>query len=252
MFTKLTRTLLFLSLLICVATGAAQAETPVQAPSETCPELSAAELQRSVGSAARAVGAEAQKLNPPDLSGIQPGEAMRSLGEQANRVRRLEWREGAKALASGASSGAAQSWETVKERVAPASVRCVQQWAGQAYEVVRGAPEPNLTEQVPEDSGAPERQGPVPLPDVEVTTNILDSVRRALMNRVLPQTDMREVGSGAVDTLANTFPTAFRIVKYFIIWVVSTSILVTILLIVILARLGYILLFSSGRSGEVK
>ncbi len=256
---KLTRTLFLLSLLLYMGVGAGQAETP----GEACPGFSAAELRQSVGSTAQAFQADAQRLNRSlsvrapkleDLSKIQPGQAVQSLGEQANRVRALEWREGASALASGAASSVTRGWQGVKE-VAPVSARCLQQWTGRASNVVQSVPAPNLTEPVQEpsdSSGAPERLEPAlpPVPELEVATGVLDSVRRAVMDRVTQHVPVQEVGSGVVDTVANTFPTAFRLIKYYVIWVVSTSILVTVLLLVILARLSYILLFSSGRSKD--
>ncbi len=253
---KLTRTLLLLSLLLYTGVGAAQAETPAEA----CPDFSAAELRQSVGGTAQAFQKDAQRLNRNlseletpklrDLSKIQPGKAVQSLGEQANRVRALEWREGASALASGAASSVTKGWQGVKE-VAPASARCLQQWTDRASNIVQNVPATNLTEpaQETDSSGAPERLEPVPLPvpELEVATGVLDSVRRAVMNRVTQHVPV-QVGSGVVDTVADAFPTAFRLIKYYVIWMVSTSILVTILLIVILARLGYMLLFSSRRS----
>ena len=260
--TKLFRALLLLTLLLCAAIGAAQAEMPA----EECP-VSASELRRNITDRAQALQAEAQKLSPNlteleppklrDLSKIQPNEAVKSLGEQANRVRRLEWREGASALASGAASSVTKGWQGVKE-VAPASAHCLRQWTGQASNVVQSVPEPDLTKPVQEgldSSSAPERLEPTPpadLPELEVATGVLDSVRRAVMNRVTQHVPIQEVGSGAIDAVADAFPTAFRLIKYYVIWVVSTSILVTVLLLVILARLGYILLFSSGRSEDVK
>ena len=261
MMVKLTRTLLLLSLLLYAAVGAAQAETSASA----CPDFSAAELRQSVGSTAQAFQEDAQRLNRSlsvevpklrDLSKIQPGKAVQSLGEQAHRVGALEWREGAGALASGAASSVTKGWQGVKENVVPATARCVQQWTGRASNVVENAPVPNLTEPVqkPSDSsGAPERlePAPLPVPELEVATGVLDSVRRAVMDRVTQHVPV-QVGSGVVDTVADAFPTAFRLIKYYVIWMVSTSILVTILLIVILARLGYILLFSSGRSEGAK
>ncbi len=256
---KLIRTLLLLSLLLYTGVGAAQVETPARA----CPDFSAAELRQSVGSTAQAFQADAQRLNRSlsvrapklsDLSKIQPGQAVQSLGEQANRVRALEWREGASALASGAASSVTKGWQGVKE-VAPVSARCLQQWTGRASNVVQSVPAPNLTEpaQETDSSGAPERlePAPLPVPELEVATGVLDSVRRAVMDRVTQHVPV-QVGSGAIDTLANAFPTAFRLIKYYVIWVFTTSILVTVLLIVILARLGYMLLFSSGRSEGVK
>ena len=256
MYLELTRALLLLTLLLSAAIGTAQAEVPA----EEC-SISASELRRNVTDTAQALQTEAQKLTPSltelgapklsDLTKIQPDKAMQSLGEQANRVRKLEWREGASALASGAASGITKGWQGVKE-VAPASAHCLRQWTGQASNVVQSVPEPDLTEpmQEPSDSsGVPKRLEPAPpaeLPELEVATGVLDSVRRAVMNRVTQQP--LQVGSGAIDAVANAFPTAFRLIKYYVIWVVSTSILVTVLLLVILARLTYILLYSSGRS----
>ena len=263
MSAKLIRTLLFFALLLFTAVGAAQAE----APARVCPDLSAAELRQSVGSTAQAFQEDAQRLNrslnelePPklkDLSKIQPDQAMQSLGEQANRVKGLEWREGAGALASGAVSSVTKGWQGVKENVVPATARCVQQWTGRASNVVENAPVPNLTEPVQEpsdSSGTPERlePAPLPVPELEVATGVLDSVRRAVMNRVTQHVPIQEVGSGVIDTLADAFPTVFRLIKYYVIWVLSTSILVTVLLLIILTRLTYILLFSSKRSEGVK
>lgn len=230
-----------LALLLWTAVGAAQAE----APAKECPNLSPAELRQSVSGAAQSLGAEAQKLSPPDLSKIQPNSVLQSLGEQASHVRELEWREGASALASGAASGVTRGWQGVKE-VAPASARCLQRWTGRASNVVQNVPAPNLPEQ--EVIGAPEQPNPTALPGVELGTEVMNGVRRAVADRVMPV----QVGSSLVDTLANTFPTAFRIIKYYVIWLFATSVLATILLLVILARLSYILLFSSGRSRNSK
>ena len=261
MHAKLTRTLFLLALLLYTAVGTAQAGIPA----EECPSFNASELQRDVTDGAQALQSEARKISPrlseleppklsmPELPKIQPDKAMQSLGERANRVRKLEWREGAKALASGASSSVTKGWQGVKE-VAPASARCLRQWTGRASNVVQNVPTPNLTEPAQENLdglGASERLEPAPPLGLETGTGMLDSLRRAVVNRVIPQ-DAVQFGSGVMGTLANAFPTAFRFIKYYVIWVLSTSILVTVLLLVILARLTYILLFSSKRSEGVK
>ena len=249
MVVKLTRTLLMLISLPFMAAGVAQADTS----SGECPNLSVPELRQSVGGAAQAVQAEAQRLEPPklnmpDLSNIKPKEALRSLGSQVERAKELEWRSGANALASGAASSVAKGYQSVKENVAPVAAHCLQRWTDQASDI--RAPAPDLTEQVREVAGTPEQRKPTTLPGIETGTGVVNDVRRAVVERVMPQNNIREVGSGFVDTLAQAFPTAFRIVKYGVIWIVSTSVLVTILLLIILARLGYILLFPSGRSGK--
>ena len=256
---KLTRTLFLLALLLYTAVGAAQAEMPA----EECPSFNASELRRDVGNGAQALQAEARKISPrlselepprmnmPELPKIQPDKAMQSLGERAKRVKQFEWREGASALASGAASSVTRGWQDVKE-VAPASARCLQQWTGRASNVVQNVPAPDLTKPMQESldsSGAPERLEPALPLGLETGTGMLDSVRRAVVNRVIPQ-DALQFGSGVMDTLANAFPTAFRLIKYYVIWVFSTSILITVLLLVLLARVTYLSLFSPGRAKE--
>ena len=257
MYVKLTRTLFLLASLLYIAVGAAQTGIPA----EECPSFNASELQRDVTDGARALQAEARKISPrlseleppklsmPELPKIQPDKAMQSLGERAKRIKQFEWREGAKALASGASSSVTRGWQDVKE-VAPTSARCLRQLTGRASNVVQNVPAPDLTKPAQESldsSGAPERLEPAPPLGLETGTGMLDSVRRAVVNRVIPQ-DAVQFGSGVMDTLANAFPTAFRFIKYYVIWVFSTSVLITVLLLVLLARLTYISLFSSGRS----
>lgn len=249
----LTKVLLLLTALLCAGVSAAQTEPSL----EECPSLNVADLRQGAGGAAQTLQREAQNLRPP-FSGLgvpklslpapselQPGKALESLGSQVERAKELRWREGAGALASGMGKGAKKGWQSVKKTVAPVSAQCLQQWTGRAYNVVQDVSEPDSPKPVQE--AAPEQAQPAPLPGLGTATEAVDSLRRTLTDKVMPQPSM-QIGSGFIDAVANAFPTAFRVIKYALIWVVSTSIIVTVLLIIILVRLGYILLFSSGRS----